>query len=270
MPRSIPIPPQTPVIDGVVVARDQLARGVVRMRVDNDIRHWARQYVVRSQREIDALRRQAMRDGYRDGVAAALGDVVAHLMRTEQMCDRWRTEMIAQMRELLSTATQHPQALLAALDDAMNTFAGMSCVPPGVPLIVVLPARLKPQSDDIRARIGAVCAAPLTLEFRAAHDRISVQRGGAVIEYDPQDYVARAEAALDIDPHVPRADLSAMLASALASLRRRVDELNAMNESSESRESNESNEWAELNRARAWAQPGDGPFAKESEDDDRD
>ncbi|MCE4061179.1 hypothetical protein LXM60_13280 [Pandoraea sputorum] len=39
-----------------------------------------------------------------------------------------------------------------------------------------------------------------------------------MIEYAPHDYVARAEAALDIDPNASKADLHAMLAPALRSL----------------------------------------------------
>ncbi|VVD90548.1 Oxygen-regulated invasion protein OrgB [Pandoraea capi] len=206
-----------------------MVRGVTRTRVDNDIRHWARRRVTESQREIDAQRRQAMREGYRDGIAAALEDVVAHLMRTEALCEQWRAGMIGQMRELLGAATQHPEALLAALDDAMHTFVDKAGMPSDVPITVVMPVRLKARREDIRARIEAVCRAPLTLEFRAKGEGISVQRAGTAIEYDPQNYAARAEAALDIDPRVPRADLHTLLASALASLNERLDELNALN-----------------------------------------
>ncbi|WP_242560662.1 MULTISPECIES: hypothetical protein [Pandoraea] len=209
--------------------KDQLVRGVTRTRVDDDIRHWARRRVTESQREIEAQRRQAMCEGYRDGIAAALEDVVAHLMRTEAQCEQWRAGMIAQMRELLGAATQHPEAWLAALDDAIRTFVDKAAVPSDTPLTVVLPVRLKARREDIRARIEAVCRAPLTLEFRVKGEGISVQRAGIAIEYDPQRYAARAEAALGVDPHVPPTDLHRLLASALASLNGRVNDLNALN-----------------------------------------
>ena len=215
MPRIIPIPPRTRVIDGVVVSRDELARGTRTERVDDDIRRWAKRRVAETQRTMAGQRACAMHAGYRDGMAMALEDVVAHLMRTEQLCLRWRGEMIEQVRSLLTCASRHPQALLAALEDALHAFAD---VPSDVPVTIVLPVLLKPRRDDIRARVQAACHAPLKLEFRATDERISVRRGSTVIEYDPHDYVARAEAALDLDPNASKADLHAMLAPALRSL----------------------------------------------------
>lgn len=215
MPRSIPIPPRTRVIDGVVVSRDELARGTRTERVDDDIRRWAKRRVAETQQTMAGQRACAMHAGYRDGMAMALEDVVAHLMRTEQLCLRWRGEMIEQVRGLLTCASRHPQALLAALEDALHAFAD---VPSDVPVTIVLPVLLKPRRDDIRARVQAACHAPLKLEFRARDERISVRRGSTVIEYDPHDYVARAEAALDLDPNASKADLHAMLAPALRSL----------------------------------------------------
>ncbi|VVE69836.1 Oxygen-regulated invasion protein OrgB [Pandoraea anapnoica] len=219
MPRSIPIPPQTRVIDGVVVSRGELVRGTRTERVDGDIRRWAKRRVAESQRAMEKERARAMHAGYRDGMAVALEDVVAHLMRTEQMCLRWRGEMIEQVRGLLTCASRHPEALLCALDDALRAFAG---VPSDVPVTIVLPVRLKARRDGIRARVEAACEAPLKLEFRTTDERISVHRGSTVIEYDPDDYVARAGAALDIDPNASKADLHAMLAPALRSLGERV------------------------------------------------
>uniref|UniRef100_A0A0H3WVS9 Oxygen-regulated invasion protein OrgB n=1 Tax=Pandoraea faecigallinarum TaxID=656179 RepID=A0A0H3WVS9_9BURK len=206
----------------MIVPREQLVRGVMRTRVDDDIRHWAKRRVVASQHAIDTQRRQAMCKGYRDGMAAALEDVVAHWMRTEHLCEQWRSEMIGQVRELLGSASRHPQALLAALDDAMTALAGGQS---DAPLVIVLPLRLKPRRDEIRARVQAVSDAPLTLEFRATDERILVMRGSAVVEYDPHDYAKRAEAALDLDPRVPEQDLHALLAACLTALAGRVDEL---------------------------------------------
>jgi hypothetical protein len=211
----------------VIVPQAELVRGVMHARVDDDIRHWAKRRVVESQRALDAQRVQAMRDGYRDGLAAALEDVVAHLMRTEQLCDRWRSDMTEQVREVLTSASQHPHALLAALDDAVHTLAG----PRGATSItVVLPLRLKPRREEILARVATVGHIPVTLEFRARDERISVMRGDTVIEYDPSDYVARAEAALDIDPRAPRQDLHELLAAALSPLAERVKELRELSE----------------------------------------
>ncbi|WP_150663870.1 hypothetical protein [Pandoraea commovens] len=197
------------------MSREELVRGTLTERVDDDIRRWAKRRVAETQHTMAGQRARATHAGYRDGMAMALEDVVAHLMRTEQMCLRWRGEMIEQVRGLLTCASRHPEALLAALDDALRTFAD---VPSDVPVTIALPVRLKPRRDDIRARVEAVCPAPLNLEFRATDERISVHRGSTVIEYDPHDYVARAEAALDIDPNASKADLHAMLAPALRSL----------------------------------------------------
>ncbi|AKC69012.1 hypothetical protein [Pandoraea oxalativorans] len=201
------------------MSRDELARGIRTERVDDDIRRWAKRRVAQTQRTTEVQRSRAMHAGYRDGMAMALEDVVAHLMRTEQMCLRWRGEMIEQVRGLLACASRHPEALLAALDDALRAFAG---VPSDVPVTIVLPVLLKPRRDDIRTRMEAACHAPVKLEFRATDERICVHRGSTVIEYDPHDYVARAEAALDIDPNASTADLHAMLAPALRSLGERV------------------------------------------------
>ncbi|AJP55945.1 hypothetical protein UC34_00960 [Pandoraea vervacti] len=206
----------------MIVPQAQLVRGVMHARVDDDIRHWAKRRVVESQRVLDAQRLQAMREGYRDGLAAALEDVVAHLMRTEHLCDKWRSDMTEQVREVLTSASQHPHALLAALDDAVQTLAGPRSA---TSITIVLPLRLKPRREEILARVSAVAQMPVTLEFRARDARISVMRGDAVIEYDPQDYVARAEAALDIDPRAPRQDLRDLLAASLSSLTERVNEL---------------------------------------------
>lgn len=226
MPRIIPIPPLTAVADGVVVRRAQLARGERFARVDDDIRHWARRRVVEMQAALEMQRRDAMRLGYRDGVAAALGDVVAHLLRTEQAQRRWRGDLLAQVRELLSASSRHADTMLAVLDEVLDDLLETAAdAAPDAPLTLVLPLRLKVRADAIRQRVQAVCEAPLKLEYRTAGERISVHRAGAVIEYDPDDFVAHAEAALAFDTGPAGGDLHALLAPALAALHERVSEL---------------------------------------------
>ncbi|VVD88129.1 Oxygen-regulated invasion protein OrgB [Pandoraea morbifera] len=175
---------------------------------------------------LETQRRDAMRLGYRDGVAAALGDVVAHLLRTEQAQRRWRGDLLAQVRELLAATSRHADTMLAVLDEVLDGLpeAGADAAP-DAPLTLVLPLRLKVRAAAIRERVQAVCQAPLKIEYRTAGERISVHRAGAVIEYDPDDFVAHAEVALAFDAHPARDDLHALLAPALASLHERVSEL---------------------------------------------
>jgi len=221
MPKSIPIPPLTPIIDGVLVKRRHLERGAVRVRVDRDIRQWAKRHVRESQARTAQLQRDAERNGYAHGIAAALEDTVAQLMRTEQLCSRWRSEMTTQMQALLAQAVRHPQALLAALDDAFDAFAANAS---DVPLIVALPASLRAQSESIRERLTATCPAPLTLEWHSG-DTVTVRCGDHVIEYDPAEYIERATQALEIQPEVMPDDLHTLLNAALSPLQARVTAL---------------------------------------------
>ncbi len=225
MPKSIPIPPLTTAIDGVVVKRRQLARGAVHARVDRDIRQWAKRHVRESQALATRLQRRAMRDGYACGIAAALEDTVAHLMRTEQMCRQWRTEMAARTRTLLASAATHPQALLAALADALDTFAAS---PSDAPLIIALPATLGAHRESIRTRATAAFRAAVTFELRR-DDGVAVRRGDHVVEYNPAEFLERAglafDAQPDVLPDVLPGDLHALLAPALLSLQARVDAL---------------------------------------------
>ncbi|WP_150789056.1 hypothetical protein [Pandoraea iniqua] len=201
--------------------RMQLARGAAHARVDRDIRQWAKRHVRESQTHTAQLQRRAMRDGYASGMAAALEDTVAHLMRTEQMCRQWRAEMAAQMQTLLASAATHPQALLAALADAFDAFAAL---PSDAPLIVALPATLKPHRESIRARVTAVFPGAVTFEVHR-DNVVAVRRGDHVIEYDPDAFIERAGRTFDAPPDVPSGDLHALLAPALLPLQARVDAL---------------------------------------------
>lgn len=226
MPRIIPIPPRTVVADGIVVRRAQLVRGERLARLDDDIRRWARRRAVEMQATLETQRCDAMRRGYRDGVAAALGDVVAHLLRTEQAQRRWRGDLLAQVREWLTATSRHADTMLAVLDEVLDDFRETAAdAAPDAPLTLVLPLRLKVRADAIRERVQAVCPVPLKFEYHRAGERISAHRAGAVIEYDPDDFVAHAEAALTFNTPPAPDDLHALLAPALASLHERVSEL---------------------------------------------
>lgn len=121
------------------------------------------------QAALEMQRRDAMRLGYRDGVAAALGDVVAHLLRTEQAQRRWRGDLLAQVRELLSATSRHADTMLAVLDEVLDDLLETAAdAAPDAPLTLVLPLRLKVRADAIRQRVQAVCEAPLKLEYRTA------------------------------------------------------------------------------------------------------
>lgn len=221
MPKSIPIPPQTPVVDGVLVKRRHLERGAVHARVDRDIRQWANRHVRESQARTLTLQQRAVRNGYAHGVAAVLEATVAQIMQTERMCRQWRSEMTKQMQALLAHAARHPQALLAAIDDAFEAFAAHAS---DVPLVVALPASLRTQRESIRARLEVICPAPLTFEWRA-DDAIAVRRGDHVIEYDPAEYIARATQAIEHHPGATPCELHTMLAAALLPLQTQVDAL---------------------------------------------
>ena len=217
MPRIIPIPPRTVVADGIVVRRAQLVRGERLARLDDDIRRWARRRAVEMQATLETQRRDAMRRGYRDGVAAALGDVVAHLLRTEQAQRRWRGDLLAQVREWLTATSRHADTMLAVLDEVLDDFRETAAdAAPDAPLTLVLPLRLKVRADAIRERVQAVCPVPLKFEYHRAGERISAHRAGVVIEYDPDDFVAHAEAALTFNTPPAPDDLHALLAPALA------------------------------------------------------
>src|ERR1700693_4384693 len=117
-------PPSYAAREGVFIPRKQVRK----MRRARDLldaaQRRARDLIRPTDEEAGALRRQAYAVGYDDGALAAAAHVLAHFGAVQDLTQRMREQMEQHARDLLSQALDHPEAVLALLEQCLQGLAG--------------------------------------------------------------------------------------------------------------------------------------------------
>ncbi|MGC0152639.1 hypothetical protein ACPRNU_09290 [Chromobacterium vaccinii] len=223
MPRDIPTPRPPAACEGVLIRRASLQPARRADELERAARRRARRITDEADAQADAVRGQAWRDGYQDGMLAALDQVAAHLADNQALARRWRERLADEARAMLRAATDHPDALLLALDEWLREQSPADDAPT---LKLLLPESARPQQPRLMALLADAWNGRLQLDYHA-DDRLLIRYADQAAEFAPELYVEPASRqalqCLDSLPRQCRALSATALETLLQTLRRRLD-----------------------------------------------
>jgi hypothetical protein len=157
----------------------------------DDAQRRARDLLRQAEQQAVDMRRQAFAAGYEDGALAAASHVLAHFDAAQEQAEQLRTELERHARALLGEALDHPDAVLAVLDQCLQGLAG----PPGQAIRIRLPQSMR----GLRARLErSIAQAGQDAVEIGYHDdsRLIVLYGEKVFEFDPPVLIEQGQRSL--------------------------------------------------------------------------
>ncbi|QND85702.1 Protein OrgB [Chromobacterium vaccinii] len=188
MQEDIPLPHQPTITDGVLIRSPQLRRLRRIDNLDQQARKRARQHLDDAQREADAIRRHAYRDGYQQGMLAALDQLAAHLANSQAQAERWREQLSEEARAMLAAAVDHPDTLLLLLDEWLRSRNGLSG---DAALYLLLPKRSRPLQAGLMALLADNWHGTIQIDYHD-DDRFIMRCADQAAEFSPQQYLEPA------------------------------------------------------------------------------
>ncbi|MCD4498772.1 hypothetical protein [Chromobacterium vaccinii] len=185
---DIPLPRQPTITDGVLIRSPQLRRLRRIDNLDQQARKRARQRLDDAEREADAIRRHAYRDGYQQGMLAALDQLAAHLANSQAQAARWREHLSEEARAMLAAAVDHPDTLLLLLDEWLRTRDGPSG---DAVLHLQLPKRARSQQTALMALLADNWFGAIQIDYHD-DDRFIMRCADQAAEFSPEQYLEPA------------------------------------------------------------------------------
>ncbi|WP_434626695.1 hypothetical protein [Chromobacterium sp. CV08] len=220
MPRDIPTLPPSAAFEGVLIRRASLQPARRAAELERAARRRARQITDEADAQAGAVRGQAWRDGYQDGMLTALDQVAAYLADSQAQAARWRERLADEARAMLRAAADHPDALLLALDEWLREQE-----PTDDTLRLMLPENARPQQQRLMALLADSWNGRLQLDYHA-DDRLLIRCADQAAEFAPELYVEPAAQqtlrCLDSLPQECRGLSSTALETLMRTLERRL------------------------------------------------
>ena len=157
----------------------------------DDAQRRARDLLRQAEEQADAIRQAAFSAGFEEGALAAASQVLAHFGALRHLTLCMRGELEQHAHDLLRESLNHPDAILALLDQCLQGLAG----PPGQPVSLRLPASMRGQRERLNAAIEQSGQSAVEIRY---HDdpRLIVLYGEQVFEFDPPVLAAQGRARL--------------------------------------------------------------------------
>jgi hypothetical protein len=174
--------------EGVFIPRKQVRKMRRARDLLDDAQRRARDLIRAAEEKAGAVQRQAYVAGYDDGALAAAAHVLAHFGAVQDLTQRMREQMEQHARDLLSQALDHPEAVLALLEQCLQGLAG----PPGQPVVIRLPQALRGMRMRLNALIEQTGQRAVEIDY---HDdaRLIVLHGEQVFEFDPPALIEQGQ-----------------------------------------------------------------------------
>jgi hypothetical protein len=156
----------------------------------DDAQRRARDLIRTAEEEAGAVRRQAYAAGYDDGALAAAAHVLAHFGAVRDLTQRMREQLEQHARDLLGQALDHPEAVLALLEQCLQGLAG----PPGQPVVIRLPQALRGVRTRLNGLIEQAGQRAVEIDYHDDDDaRLIVLHGEQVFEFDPPALIEQGQ-----------------------------------------------------------------------------
>jgi hypothetical protein len=177
--------------EGVFIPRKQVQKMRRARDLLDDARRHARDMLKDAQRQAEAIRREAFAAGYEDGVLASASQVLAHFDATQAQALRMRGELERHAGVLLGAALDHPDTVLALLDQCLQGLAG----PPDRRIKIVLPDSMRGARPRLNAMLAEAGRDAVDVEYgdQGRDQRLVVLAGELVFEFDPPESIAQGQ-----------------------------------------------------------------------------
>lgn len=160
------------------VAREDLIAARQRRALQQQAQQRAQACIRQAQAEAEAIRAQAFREGYADGMVRAAHDLANSLITAQTLGAHLREDLARAARELLREVLERGEWL----DDILERWLAQQ---PGTGgrLQVLLPLRCKPQGLALRAQLQELWAGELTFDYQA-EERYVFRLAEQLLEFD--------------------------------------------------------------------------------------
>jgi hypothetical protein len=183
--------------EGVFIPRKQVQKMRRASGLLDEARRRARDLIKDAQQQAAELRRQAFASGYEDGALAAASHVLSHFDATQALAQRMRGELEQHARSLLGAALDHPDTVLALLDQCLQGLAG----PPQQGLRISLPLAMRGVRPRLNAMLEQAGRSGVEIVYRddgndgdgSDDRRLVVLAGEQVFEFDPPASAAQGQ-----------------------------------------------------------------------------
>ncbi|NDL61504.1 hypothetical protein GRH90_01815 [Enterobacteriales bacterium SAP-6] len=163
-----------------------MARQREALDVISEARRQARNMVKQARAEVELLRQQGFRDGYQEGMATAAAAVADYMSQGQRLEAELQCQINDRARRLLSTALDHPDSLLALVDEWL---ASLPEPTPAEPMILLLPESARKSHVRLKRRIEAAWPGAGGIEYHR-ENRVVMKYGHQVAEFAPEAVLA--------------------------------------------------------------------------------
>ncbi|WP_413722049.1 hypothetical protein ACL2XG_12580 [Sodalis sp. RH24] len=170
---------------GVLIKSRQLARQREALDIVSEARRQARSLVKQAQAEAGQLRQQGFREGYQDGMATSAAAVADYLSQAQRLEAELQCQVNARARQLLSMALDHPDTVLALVDEWLASLPEATAAEP---MILLLPEAARRSHALLRQRIDAAVPGAGQIEYHR-ENRVVMKYGHQVAEFAPEAFL---------------------------------------------------------------------------------
>ncbi|TCL06153.1 HrpE/YscL family type III secretion apparatus protein [Sodalis ligni] len=169
-----------------MITRAQLKRQRQCLDVLSDARRQAARLVKQAQEESQAIRAQAVGEGYQEGILASAAAVAGFLAQERQLAADVQKRINGHARQLLSSALNHPDILLELVDEWLAALPDPAS--PAV-LDLLIPEAARKSHAALKQRVESGWAGKFTLTY---HDdsRFVMKYGDQLAEFDADAFMA--------------------------------------------------------------------------------
>ncbi len=168
-----------------MITRAQLKRQRQCLDVLSDARRQAIKLVKQAEEEAQAVRAQAVSEGYQEGILASAASVAGFLAQERQLAADLQKRINGHARQLLSSALNHPEILLELVDEWLAALPDTAS--PAV-LDLLIPEAARKSHAALKHRVESVWPGKFTLAY---HDdrRFVMKYGDQLAEFDADAFM---------------------------------------------------------------------------------
>lgn len=167
--------------EGVFIPRRQVQKMRRARDIVDEAQRRARDILKHAQRQAEDIRRRAHAEGYREGALASSAQVLSHFDASRALSLRLRGELEQHARTLLGAALDHPNTVLALLDQCLQGLAQSQQQPARIE--ITLPAAMRGVRGRLRKLLDDAGQNTADIEYRD-DTRLVVTAGEQVFEFD--------------------------------------------------------------------------------------
>lgn len=168
-----------------MIKRRQLARQREALDIISEARRQTRNMVKQAQAEAEQFRQRGFREGYQDGMATSAAAVADYLSQAQRLEAELQQQVNERARLLLSMALDHPDTILALVDEWL---ASLPQADPTESMILLLPETARSAHARLKQHMDEACPGTGQIEYHQ-DNRVVMKYGHQVAEFAPEAFL---------------------------------------------------------------------------------